>query len=504
MKKVKESFEKYNYAFLIVLSFLFVYSRYKYLGEVSYYLHIDELETAYESMSLALFGTDSSLTGLHLVFPGQGSEHGALLVYLGAVLMKIKGGFFSLKLFRLLSVAGGCFCLVFSYLTAKIISGKKIFAFFEAVLVTTLPVFFITNRTGVEDYFFLYIVPAAVYFLLRGCVTGKMHLWLISGFLFAGTLLSGGITYIAVPVFLVAVSAYCFLIRKSGVRELVTVMAPVVLCLAALIIEGNARLNIHFASFMSNSANIKALLWDDHHPFNISSSFGTIYVFSIPIIMVGAAASGRKVIVSAKKRTFENYVVVWIFLITIMICSLMKENADIQTSCSLFFALSLLITEGIIYISENLRYSYIIVTVAYLMTFGAFTHYYYENFNSEVNNSSDHDLGIVVDQSVGEAFKATAKLFPDKEIAIITDNFAGRNLLLALYAGANPADYRNFKDKNNYAFGNVLVNPEGDLDFSGNMVYIINQSEHQDTVDEFTSRGWGVLYLKEYTLCFAQ
>ena len=233
--------------------------------------------------------------------------------------MKIKGGFFSLKLFRLLSVAGGCFCLVFSYLTAKIISGKKIFAFFEAVLVTTLPVFFITNRTGVEDYFFLYIVPAAVYFLLRGCVTGKMHLWLISGFLFAGTLLSGGITYIAVPVFLVAVSAYCFLIRKSGVRELVTVMAPVVLCLAALIIEGNARLNIHFASFMSNSANIKALLWDDHHPFNISSSFGTIYVFSIPIIMVGAAASGRKVIVSAKKRTFENYVVVWIFLITIMI-----------------------------------------------------------------------------------------------------------------------------------------------------------------------------------------
>jgi len=305
-------------------------------------------------------------------------------------------------------------------------------------------------------------------------------------------------------VFLVAVSAYCFLIRKSGVRELVTVMAPVVLCLAALIIEGNARLNIHFASFMSNSANIKALLWDDHHPFNISSSFGTIYVFSIPIIMVGAAASGRKVIVSAKKRTFENYVVVWIFLITIMICSLMKENADIQTSCSLFFALSLLITEGIIYISENLRYSYIIVTVAYLMTFGAFTHYYYENFNSEVNNSSDHDLGIVVDQSVGEAFKATAKLFPDKEIAIITDNFAGRNLLLALYAGANPADYRNFKDKNNYAFGNVLVNPEGDLDFSGNMVYIINQSEHQDTVDEFTSRGWGVLYLKEYTLCFAQ
>ena len=103
MRKIEEFFEKYNYIFLAAMVFLFVHSRYKYLGEISYYMHRDELESAYQALCLSHFGPVPG-TGIHL------------LVYLGAIIMKLKGGLFSLKLFRLISVAAGLFGMIFSYL----------------------------------------------------------------------------------------------------------------------------------------------------------------------------------------------------------------------------------------------------------------------------------------------------------------------------------------------------------------------------------------------------
>lgn len=502
MNKIREFFERYNFIFLAALAVLFIHSRYKYLGEISYYLHIDELEAAYESICLAFFGTDSSNTGLHLVFTGLGKGHSAVPVYLGAILMRLKGGLFSIKLYRLISVAGGLFGLLFSYLVIEKLTGKKTYAFLEALLVTTLPVFFIANRACVEDYFYLYIVPAAVYFLLRGGAIGKLYPWLISGCLFALIVLSTKTAYITVPLFMIGSFLYLALYRRCTIREAVCFFTPAVLCIAALAVEGNWYLNMHFAAFRVNVMNIKALLWDDSHPFNISSTFGTMYVFSIPVIIVGVYVTLKKVYISIKNKVFEPMVLIWELLIVVLGCGLFTDKADIQAVNALYFSISVLLTEGLVYISENLRFSYIIAVAAYIITFGFFTHYYYENFNSEVNNSADHDTGVVIDKSVGEAYKATAKLFPDKQIGIITDDFAGRNLQIALYAGADPTDYAVFKDKNSYSFGNVSVNPEGDTDLSGNTVYIINEYEHRELIDDLTSRGWGNLFLKEYTVCF--
>ena len=148
--------KKYNFIWALPVIAIYVYTRWKYLGEISYYMHVDEMKAAFDSMVLAGYGSDSF------------DKLPSLYVLLGALLMKLKGGLFSLKLFRLISVAGGLFCMIFSSLLVKEITGKERYAFLEAVLITTLPFFFISERTGVSDYLLVEIAPAAFYFLIKG------------------------------------------------------------------------------------------------------------------------------------------------------------------------------------------------------------------------------------------------------------------------------------------------------------------------------------------------
>lgn len=490
MSKIESFFEKYNYVFCAVLAVLYVHSRYKYLGEISYYMHIDELKSAYESYCLAHFGTEAFGGGINLP------------VILSAVLMKLKGGLFSLKLFRLLSVAGGLFGMLFSYLVVLQSTGKKKYAFLEALLVTVLPVFFIAQRTGVGEWYSLYMIPAAYYFLLRGCAIRSICSYAAAGIMFALILFTGNTAVFSTLVFLVIVTVYLMLLRQMKTKEVAALVVPPIIGVAVIAFTGGFAPRIGISNIWYNVTNIRSLLWNDMHPFNISPIFGSVYVFSVPVIAVGAVVSARRMIGSIKNRIYDHSVILWLFIVAELICDLMTPDADIQTSAPLFFAVSLLITEGLIYIAQNLKVAYVIVLAAYLLSFWAFTHYYYENFNSEVNNSVDHEQGMVVDKSIGEAIKTTMKMLPDSNISVISDDFEHRNLMIALFAGATPAEYESFKDEDSFSFGKVSVNSGEDVDTGGNTVYIVNQAEHQDIIDNLTAMGWGNLYLKEYTVCF--
>ena len=500
--KIDELFEKYNYLFLLPVLALFLYSRYQYLGEICYYFHIDELEEAYEAFCISHFGTTSTLGPVSAYIGGTG--HNALYIILSALIMKLKGGLFSLKLFRLLSAAAGLFGLVFSYLTVMELTGKKKYAFLEAIVVVTLPIYFISQRAGVEDYLFLEIVPAAYYFLLKGINTKKRLMYVLSGIFWGAALLSCESAYFIVPVFLAATAAYSLLIRKVNLKDLAALICPAAVFAIILLIFGHGTLRLGFSNIPSNIMNFKALIWDDLHPFNISSTFGTMFIFSVPLLVTGIIVSAVETFSCIRKKEYCAEIILWIFTLTVIICSLFTENADIQSGNALFFGISLLLAEGLIYISKNLKWTFIIEIAVYLICFRMFTYYYFENFNSEVNNSSDHEMGTVIDKSVGEAVKSSLKLLPGKSISIITDDFDGRNLVIALFAGASPADYQNFRDQDSFAFGNIRVNTDEEIDTSSDTVYIINQAEHQDIIDTLTSQGWGYVYLKEYTICYMQ
>ncbi len=492
MGKIVNYFEKYNYLFFAALAVLFVHSRYKYLGEICYYMHIDELKAAYESYCLAHFGTGVSMSGVNLP------------IILNALLMKLKGGLFSLKLLRLLSVAGGLFGMFFSYLVVIQLTAKKKYAFLEALLVTVLPVFFIAQRTGVGDWYSLYVIPAAFFFLLRGGAIRSIRTFAVSGVLFALILFTGETSVLPTLVFLIIAAVYLVLVRRTSTGEVAALVVPPIIGAGVIAFTGGFTFQSGLANIWHNIINIRALLWDDTHPFNVSSAFGTIYVFSVPVIVVGVVVSLGRVIGSIKNREYDHSIILWLFIIAVLICDLMTPNADIKATAPLFFAISLLITEGLIYIVQNLKGTYIIVLAVYFISFWAFTHYYYENFNSEVNNSVDHEQGVVVDKSIGEAIKSTMKTLPDSDISVISDDFEHRNLMIALFAGASPAEYEAFKDEESFTFGKVSVNIGEDADMSPNTVYIINQAEHQDIIDNLTAMGYGNLYLKEYTVCYMQ
>ncbi len=490
-EKISNIFEKYNLIILIAIVFAYVRTRLNYLGEICYYLHADELRDAFDAVSLAHSGTDGLLAAP------------SLYVWLSALIIKIKGGLFSLKLFRLLSVAGGAFGMIFMYLTVSEITKKKRYAFISSILVLTLPVFFISERTGMGEYLFLDIVPAAFYFLLKGSDTSNRLFCVISGLLWGLSMMTGGISWL-VPLFLIPVLIYLFLIKKITLRDLAFVSVPFVIMALVSAVTGPKNTDMGFSYIPFNIMNIKALLWDNAHPYDITSAFGTIYVLSIPAAVIGAILSVQKAAASLKERAFDVHTVLWFFIIVSLLGGLMTKDSDIRTCNGIFFALTILICEGLVWICEEVRAAYYIEIAVYIICFVFFTRYYFENFNSEVNNSVDHEQGIVVDKSVGEAIKSSLKELPDKKISVITDDFEGRNLMIALYGNASPSEYMSFKDDESFSFGNIRVSSGEEPDMSGDTVYIVNQAEHQDVIDTLTSMGWGNIYLKEYTICFIQ
>lgn len=490
IKKAEEIFEKYNLFFLLAVAAVFLYSRWTELGEICYYMHTDELGDAYYAVSAAKYGF------------GSVSKMPSLYAFICAALFKIKGGLFSLKLFRLVSVAGGLFGMVFTYLSGMIMTGKKKFAFLSAVLVAALPVFYISNRAGMGAYLFLNIAPAAFYFLLKGVNGLKKVFLVISGILWGLILLTVPVSFVFVPVFVIASGAYLFAAKKIQVRDLLIFFCPVVVLYMVFAFVKGFDPGVSFANISSNFLNLKSIVWDDGHPFNVSSAFGSIYVFSVPVLIAGVVISIMQVAGALRKKEYDPEVLLWVYVIVSFVCVLISNNADIESANYVFFAAVLLTAKGLSYLSDNIKGVLIVEVAIYLICLRMLSSYYVENFNSEVNNSPDHEIGTVVDKSVGEAVKSCATVLPDKDICVITENFEGRNLLIAVYAGASPSDYESFKDEDDYSFDRIRVCSEEEFDMTGNTVYVINQYEHQDVIDAFASLGWKNIYLKEYTICY--
>lgn len=489
MKKAEELFEKFNIFLLAATAVIFFYTRWQELGEICYYMHADELRDAYAAMSISKYGTGSVQTAP------------SLYVFLCALMFKVKGGLFSLKLFRLLSVAGGLFGMVFTYLTAMVMTGRKRFAFLTSIVITALPVLYISNRAGMGEYMFVYIIPSAVYFLLKGISDHRKVSFVLSGILFGLILFTSPVASVFIPVFTVATVLFLVISKKMSYRELSLLALPLMIMYVFAAVLGLDP-QVSFSNVADNFVNLKSIVWDDNHPFNISSAFGSIYVFSVPVLILGVIISFSKVLSSLKKKEFNPEIILWIYTVVSFICVLISDRADLVRANHVFFAAVLFIAEGLTYLSDNIKGTLIIEVAVYLICLRMLSSYYVENFNSEVNNSPDHEIGTVVDKSVGEAVKSCVSVFPDKDICVITENFEGRNLLIAVYYGADPAYYGEVKDADEYSYDRIRVCLEEEFDMSGDSVYVINQFEHQDIVDAFASLGWKCIYLKEYTICY--
>ena len=484
--------KKYNFIFLLPVIAIYFYTRWEYLGEISYYMHIDELKAAYDSVVLARYG----IAGFDkLPF---------LYTILCTPMMMIKGGLFSLKLFRLLSVIGGLFCILFSYLTVREMTGENKYAVLEAVLITTLPIFFISGRTGMSDYLLVEIAPAAFYFMMAGIRRSKRGFLVLSGIIWGLCLYTTAYAYLFVLLFLCSVIVYLLVIKKIDLKGVARICVPFAVLAIIFMILGQKTGSFAISNISENIKNIKAMFWDDGHPYNISSSFGTMYSFSVPILIVGVVSSLMKVVTAFRQKRYDTSVIIWLFLVTAFVGNLLVSDIDVQKGNIIFFPITLVLTEGLTVIAENLKGALAIEIAVYLVCFWFFTGYYYENFNSEVNNSPDHEMGIVVDKSVGEAIKASVKLMPNRNVNVVTENFINRNLMIALYGGASHEEYEDFKDKETFEFGKIRILDQMDEYADDNSVYIINEAEYRDAIESLSEQGWSYIYLKEYTVLFRQ
>jgi len=496
-----EFLKKYNPVFLIPLAGIYFFTRLFLITEIPYYLHMDELQEAYEALCLAVFNTDSTGASSPLFFNGLGNGHSAFLIYLGALALKLKSGGFSLKLFRLIPVAGGFFGLVFTFLFDRLFTGRSKAALTGVLIYVTLPLYFISQRNYSEDFLPLSILPAAMFFLLYGIKRSKIWAYFVSGLVFSLTLFAGRNTLLFIPVFVLLSLIYLFITKTIKPGQAAALCLPVLISLILLVFSSGSRDYIGFSYVITNIRRIRRLFWYDGHDFYGIRVFGAMGFFSVPLLLTGAFISLKRAFDHIKKREFDREGLIWIFIIS-GFTSLFYENAGLNVSSPLFFALTVLMTEGLIFIGDNLKGAFPVFAAVYILGLSLLCQYYFVNYNSLLNHSTDHSKGILVDKSCGEALKAAMKMYPDRKVTVFSGDFEGRDLLIALYGGASPYEYRAFCNKETSSFGNVSVNPEGDFDLSGATVFVIDQAAYPDLINEFSSQGWGTMYLKEYSVFY--
>ncbi len=313
--------EKGGKGFLVLAIYGLIAIRVIGFGDIPGGVNQDGAMGAVDAKALAMYGTDRFGTFMPAHFWAWGyGQMSVLLSYLTVPFIKIWGlGKVTMRLPMLLASllgAGGVYGI-----TRKIFDEKTAMA--ALLFLAVNPWHFMQGRWALDCNLFPHMFIAGMYFLVKG-LWKKRNLY-ISMVFFALCMYSYGVSFYMVPFFLLACCILLYLRRKVGVKE-------ILICLAAYFavawpIYGTMLINfmkwesveLPFVTMQFFNENVRSadilffsgnigqqllinirslvnvvFLQKEDLPWNSIKEFGTMYLCSMPLILLGAAVVFRK------------------------------------------------------------------------------------------------------------------------------------------------------------------------------------------------------------------
>lgn len=336
-----EAWKKYKWYVLtglavVVLVFLHFFK----MTQIPYGLNVDEVAAAYDAYNIANYGVDRYLKSYPVYFTNYRDGQNALYIYITAGLFRLFGASkITIRVsVAVLAVAAAFFGYGYMAQHLKERQAKVIWLCLYAIL----PIFVMTQRFGLESHLLLPLSMAALFVTARALDTEDWRYYLAAGILLGITLYTYALTYIIIPVFLVFVLIYSFLLGKKKLKNILVLAVPLALLAAPLILVQavnlfdlpemyigpftitklmNYRLEeVAAASPWQNIKNIfvNTFFFDDLS-YNTIAKFGTMFYISVPFLLVGIGRAVLDVIHSVKEKRFTYsapmlfwYVAVWI------------------------------------------------------------------------------------------------------------------------------------------------------------------------------------------------
>lgn len=415
--RVPEASDKAYLILLAAAAFIAVFIRVYKFGSVPGGFNQDGAMAAVDAKALADYGTDryGMKWPVHLTAWGYG-QMSALLSYLMVPFIKFFGlSAVTARMPQLLVSIAGLVCL---YLFIKDVFGKfpaLIVAFFAAIN----PWHILQSRWALDCNLYPHFFIMGVYFLNKG-INKRLYL-IISMIMFGLCMYCYGISIYTMPVFLLAACIYLLVTKRITIKNALIALAvylliawPFILTMAINYFKLDTIETPFFTipyfpnSVRSNDilffsdniweqlkANFKSLmnvtlLQKKDLPWNDVQNFGTMYLFSMPFVIIGIAA------VIKEYRKIPGAVFVIIFLLTGMWTGLMTNSVNINRINIIYYPIMIMAVIGIYYVIRLIPYSKWGIAAAYAAAFILFVSTYFTSYADITDVNFFKDFGEAV------------------------------------------------------------------------------------------------------------
>jgi len=398
-------------------------------------INVDEAGTAYDAYSIANYGVDRFLYHHPVYAINYGGGQSVLYTYLAAVCIKVFG--FNLFAVRLPALVLSVIGMVVLYFFVKKFKSPKL-AIIVLFLVTIAPWHFMQSRWGLDCNLMSSMLLISTYALLK-----SKHIWeyFLSGILFGVTLYSYVLSYIIVPILLLGILVYLFVIKKIKISQIVWLGLPLLILAIPLIL--NLLVNKGWIRPIQNSIfstpklwvyrgtelslqNILKNVWPilksmfgyDFNDYNAFPQFGTLYYISIPIFVIGIVESVKSAIQFLKKKELNLDIIFSMYFLSVLFCLLLVSELSISKANGIYIPMIYFIAVGIYkFVKEHSSYFVIIISL-YVMMFFMFQYYYFSIYGKNNQNISFNQTTMEVVQYIESNEKFDGKKINIKTTAI--------------------------------------------------------------------------------------
>lgn len=496
----KTGFNKYNILFIAIL-IIFIFTRLYHLTDVPYGMHVDEAAMYYNAYSLAEANVDRYQNIMPIYPINFNGGQSPMYSYLAALVFGIFG--YRLLLGRLIAVIFGFLTLIYGYKLGCLLKDKKL-GLLTMFIIAISPYFIMSSRWGLDCNLMLGLFTISVYYLLKAVTNKKIFTFIIAGICFGLTLYTYALSYIILPIILFILLIYLIYTKSITFKEFFAFSLPLFLLALPMIInvfvqfgfldeiktnyisiiklQKERTKEVGLSNIIPNLKKITSWFTHDDLIYNAFPRFGTLYLFSLPVFILGLILSIKNSIVSFKDKKFNKYtylnIILFMFILAI---SLTYRAFCINHANAIYIILAIYLSYGLYNMMNYLnKYKFIIIPI-YFLAFTYFNYYYFVIYPIKINPQR-----FFINTSYTKAVKESIKYNTD----IYTEAEWNGNLIVALENRISP-----------FAFdeeASILANyhfyiPDS---FNDEAIYIVKENNHQKLIkNNFTCQDFNEYYL---------
>lgn len=491
MEIIKEKIlAKKEVIIFIIIMIIAIFSRAYKLNSLPVGIHVDEAGMAYDAYCLATNGTDRWLNNFPVYLENFGGGQSALYAYLAAIFIKTFG--LNMISIRLPAFLLSIIAISLVYFTTKKECGIKQ-AQLVSFLISIMPWHIMASRWGLDCNLLAPMIIISICLLINA---KSIKGYVFSGILFGLTLYTYALSYLILPIFLTVVLIYMFYTKKIKFLNIIQLGIPIfilALPLILMIFINNGYMNeiksfitiqklpeyrgaeISISNIKDNLGFIKTIFTNDGLSYNSLPEFGTVYNFSIFLIILGGLIEVNNFIYNIKNRKFELNTVMLLLVGTILFCLMLTIGPNINKANAIYIPMMFFIVTAMKMFYKNYKIIFAGFMILFAIFFIRFEHFYFSNYE-EI-----YGVHQYFEKDYLEVFEYANKKYGGRDIHILTST-AEPYIYTLFINKISPEEFNlglheETIEDDLYSYNNYYFR---DINLDGDEICIVNSIEDND------------------------